>query len=168
MKKIAILLLAIVLFELNVQTKAENNRIDYSKQNTPPNGEMVNAQRKARERDFEQKLKLTEAQKIKTRELRREGFLKMKPVMDEMNAKKQEAFVIKKYNLSNEEKEQKLIIIDKEINELHKKIIEIRKQNMKDFESILSNEQRKILKNMKKEGRENFAKEHGNPHKIDR
>ena len=41
---------------------------------------------------------------------------------------------------------------------LEKQANQIRKQNMKDFESILTRDQKKILKQMKKEGRENFKR----------
>ena len=44
--------------------------------------------------------------------------------------------------------------------ELEKKAKEIRKKNMKEFESILTREQRKILKNMKKEGRKKYQQAH--------
>ena len=42
------------------------------------------------------------------------------------------------------------------IQELEKQANSIRKQNMKDFESILTRDQKKILKQMKKEGRQRF------------
>ena len=54
--------------------------------------------------------------------------------------------------------EEKLAVIDKELAKLEKQANQIRKQNMKDFESILTRDQKKILKQMKKEGRENFKR----------
>ena len=55
--------------------------------------------------------------------------------------------------------EEKLAAIDKELQALEKKANEIRRQNMKDFEAILTREQKKILKQMKKDGKKNFEHE---------
>ncbi len=115
--------------------------------------------RRAHEAAFEQKLGLTEVQKLKAREQRKAGFEKMKPVMEELKAKRQEAEAIRRSKLSVQAQEEKLTAIDKDIQELEKKVAEIRKQNMKDFESILTKSQRKTLKNMKKEGRAKFEHE---------
>ena len=87
----------------------------------------------------------------------------MKPVIDEIKAKKQEAKMIKLSRMAVQMQEEKLAEIDKELKVLEKKAHEIRKQNMKDFESILTREQRKILKQMKQEGRKKFESEH---HKV--
>ena len=84
----------------------------------------------------------------------------MKPVMDELRAKKQEAAKIRNSNLTVAEQEAQLTVIDKDIAALEKKAAEIRKQNMQDFESILTKDQRKTLKEMKKEGRDKFNKSH--------
>lgn len=115
--------------------------------------------RKAHEAAFEQKLGLTEEQKAKVREMRVQDAQKMKPVLEQIKAKKQEARAIKKSRMAVEMQEEKLAQIDKELAALEKKANAIKKQNMKDFESILTKDQKKILKNMKKEGRKNF--EHG-------
>ena len=119
--------------------------------------------RKAHEAAFEQKLGLTEAQKIKARELRIQGRQKMKPVLEEIKAKKQEARMVKMSRIAVQMQEEKLAQIDKELAVLEKKANEIRKQNMKDFEAILTKDQKKILKNMKKEGRKNFERGHHCP-----
>lgn len=117
----------------------------------PPTKEQILERRKAREAAFEQKLGLTEAQKIKAKELRIKGREKMKPVMEEIKLKKQEAEVVKLTRISVQMQEEKLAVIDKELKALEKKANEIRKQNMKDFESILTMKQKRILKQMKKE-----------------
>lgn len=116
--------------------------------------------RKAREAAFEQKLGLTEAQKIKAHELRKQGYEKMHPIMEQLKSKHQEARMVKMSRIAVQEQEARLAVIDKEIKELEKQASAIRKQNMKDFETILTAEQKKILKNMKKEGRQNFDKSH--------
>ena len=137
--------------ETNVQTTNEGIK-------NPPSKEEMIKLRKAREAAFEQKLGLTEAQKAKVKELRIEGRKKMKPVMEQIKLKRQEARVVKLSRISVEMQEEKLAVIDKELAKLEKQANQIRKQNMKDFESILTRDQKKILKQMKKEGRENFKR----------
>ena len=73
-------------------------------------------------------------------------------------AKKQEAKMVRLSKMTVQAQEEKLIEIDKELTVLEKKAQQIRKQNMKEFEAILTREQKQILKNMKKEGRRNFEK----------
>ena len=115
--------------------------------------------KKAREAAFEQKLGLTDEQKIKAKEIRLEGHKKMKPIVEQIFAKKQEAKMVKMSRMAVQMQEEKLAVIDKEIADLEKQANEIRKQNMKQFESILTRDQRKILKQMKKEGRERFEQQ---------
>ena len=125
----------------------------------PPSREEIIQKRKAREAAFEQKLGLTEAQKAQVKELRIQGHKKMKPVMEQIKLKRQEARVVKLSRISVEMQNEKLAVINKDLAKLEKQAKEIRKQNMKDFESILTKDQRKILKQMKKEGRKNFKRE---------
>ena len=125
-----------------------------------PNVEQMQKVRHAHEIAFEQKLGLTEVQKLKAKELRKAGHEKIKPVMEEIKAKKQEAEAIRNSKLTVQAQEEKLIVIDKELADLQKQAQQIRKQNMKDFESILTKDQKKILKKMKKDGRKDFAKRH--------
>ena len=124
-----------------------------------PNPEQMKQMRKAHEQAFEQKLGLTEVQKLKARELRKAGHEKMKPVMEQIRTKKQEAEMIRNSKLTVAEQEEKLTAIDNDLAELKKQSQTIRKQNMKDFEAILTKDQKKTLKNMKKEGRKKFDKQ---------
>ena len=121
-----------------------------------PDFEQMKRIKRAHEAAFDQKLGLTEVQKLKARELRKTGHAKIEPVMKDIRAKKQEAEMIRNSKLTVEAQEEKLKVIDKELSSLQKQAREIRKQNMKDFEAILTKDQRKTLKNMKKEGRKNF------------
>ena len=89
--------------------------------------------------------------------------IKNPPSKEEIKAKKQEARMVKMSRIAVQMQEEKLAQIDKELAVLEKKANEIRKQNMKDFEAILTKDQKKILKNMKKEGRKNFERGHHCP-----
>ena len=117
-------------------------------------------ERMQREAAFEKRLGLTDEQKVKARELRIKGHEKMKPIMDEIIAKKQEARMVKLSRISVQMQEEKLAKIDAELKVLEKRARTIRSQNMKEFEKILTGNQRKILKQMKKEGRQRYHTEH--------
>lgn len=158
MKKLAILASALCIFAtsgmaVNAAPVAPGNH-------QPPqmSREEMMKQRKAHEAAFEQKLGLTEAQKAKAKELRIEGHKKMRPVMEEIKSKKQEAEAIKRSRMAIRMQEEELVKIDADLKVLEKKAHKIRQQNMKDFESILTKNQKKILNQMKKEGRKNFEK----------
>ena len=56
--------------------------------------------------------------------------------------------------------EEKLAKIDSELKILEKKAHDIRQANMKAFESILTREQKRTLKQMKKEGRQRYHADH--------
>ena len=113
-----------------------------------------------RENRFEKRLGLSEEQKIKAREIRIKGHQKIRPVMDEIMVKKQEAMMVKMSRIAVVEQEKRLAIIDKELKVLEKKAHDIKRENFKDFESILTRKQKKILKEMKKEGRKNYQSTH--------
>ena len=165
MKKLALLTCVMAMFLVSSAFAAENSVASNDAQHKVPNIQEDRINRhKAREAAFEQKLGLTEAQKIKAKELRVQGREKMKPIVEQIKAKKQEAKMVKLSRISVEMQEEKLAQIDKELSVLEKKANEIRKQNMKAFESILTREQKKILRNMKKEGRKNYEKEHSGSH----
>lgn len=113
-----------------------------------------------REVVFEKKLELTEAQKLKAREIRKEGHAKLKPIIEEIRSKKQEAEMVKRSRMAVQMQEEKLAVIDAELKILEKKANDIRRSNMKEFESILTWQQKKILKDMKKEGRKRYHSSH--------
>jgi len=153
MKKLAIMLCAMCVLA-GATYATEEQKIPNKKM--PPNKEQMEKVRKVHEAAFEQKLGLTEVQKLKARELRKSGFEKIKPVVEQIKGKKQEAETIRRSKLTVEEQEKRLTVIDKELVELQKQASAIRKQNMKDFESILTKDQKKTLKKMKKDGRAKF------------
>ena len=113
-----------------------------------------------REKAFESRLKLTEEQKIKAKEIRISGHEKIKPVIEQIISKKQEAKMVKMSRIAVEVQEERLKVIDAELKVLEKKAHNIRKANMKEFESILTREQKKILKQMKNEGRKKYHSNH--------
>lgn len=128
---------------------------DYNK---PPKGPDF-AKRNA---EFEKRLKLTDEQKAKAEALRKKGFEEMKPIMDKMQQKREEIDSVVKSKLTEEAKREKMDQLHKEMGALKRGAHELRMQNMKEFESILTKKQLKELKKMKDEGRKKFEKEHKN------
>ena len=129
----------------------------------PPSVQDKAAIRAQREAAFEKRLGLTEEQKAQARELRKAGHEKLKPIMDEIRSKRQEAEMVKLSRIAVQAQEEKLMAIDEELKVLEKKAHEIRKANMKEFESILTKQQKKILKEMKQEGRKRYQQNHPVP-----
>lgn len=118
------------------------------------------AVKQQREMAFEKRLGLSDEQKIKAREIRERGHEKLRPVIEEIKSKKQEEKMIKMSRMAVQMQEEKLEVIDKELRLLEKRAHDIRKDNMKEFESILTRQQKKTLKDMKKEGRKRYHSEH--------
>lgn len=114
---------------------------------------------KKRQAEFEQRLKLTDKQKAKAKQLREEGFEKMKPVMAKIKEKRAEIETVKLSRIAVKAQEEKIEQLKKEIGALKQEMHRLRMENMKAFESILTKKQLKELKKMKEEGRKKFDKE---------
>lgn len=113
-----------------------------------------------RNAEFEKRLKLTDEQKAKAEAIRKKGFEQMQPLMAKLKEKKGEIEGIKRSKLLERDKQAQIEQLHKEIGALKRGIHELRMQNMKEFESILTSKQLKELKKMKDEGRKKFEKEH--------
>ena len=123
---------------------------------TKPNKQEMQKRRES----FEKRLNLTEEQ-VKLAKTQRENTReKMYPLMLQLKQKYSELSLLPKENLIEELKIEKEKNIKKDIKDLEKQIHELKVQNMRDFESILTAKQRKELIRMKQEGRKNFAKHH--------
>ena len=112
-----------------------------------------------RNAEFEKRLKLTDEQKAKAEAIRKKGFEQMQPLMTKLKEKKGEIEGIKKSKLLERDKQAQIEQLQKEIGALKRGMHELRMQNMKEFESILTSKQLKELKKMKEEGRKKFEQE---------
>ena len=110
-------------------------------------------QRKA---EFQKRLNLTDEQKAKAKEIRIQGHKDMKPIMDAIKAKHEELKMVKLSRMSTQMQEERIVEIKADLKELHKKAHEQKMKNMKAFEEILTKDQQKELKQMKKEGKKKF------------
>ena len=158
MKKLLVLLTLICFSGIAVNAHPEGN---FPGRNMPP--KMNESERAQKESAFEKRLGLTEEQKQKAKELRTQGFENIKPVIEKLKSRELEAEMVKKSKLAPRAQEEKLRSIYKDMTTLKKEAHDIRVKNMKDFENILTTEQKKTLKEMKQEGRKEFKKKHSAP-----
>ncbi len=159
MKKILILTMAMYLSTFAVNAGEGLNQKDFP----PPSHRMTEAERVKRETAFEQRLGLTDEQKQQAKELRIQGHEKIKPVIDLLKAREQEAQTVKNSKLTPLAQEEKLNNLYSDIKTLRKEAHDIRVKNMKEFEEILTSEQKKTLKEMKQEGKREYKKARFNP-----
>ena len=111
-----------------------------------------------RKQEFEKRLKLTDEQKIKAKEIQEKSREEMKPIMKQIRLKREEIRKIE--NSFNTDADKKALIepLRNDVRELNKKAHQMRVQNMKEFEGILTQKQLKELEKMKQEGRKKFEK----------
>lgn len=98
------------------------------------------------ESTFEQQLGLSKKQKNKAHKIQIKEQRKIKPIMKKIKAKKQEAEMVKMSKIIGRDQEARLAAIDKQIEDLEQQISDIKAQNKKKFESLLTRKQKKILK----------------------
>jgi len=112
-------------------------------------------------KEFEQRLNLTEKQKEKAKTIHQKGREQMKPVMMQIELKRQEIDTVKLSRISEKMQMEKITQLNAEIKELEKQAREIRKKNSEEFEKILNKKQKAELEKMKAEGRSKYEKFHG-------
>jgi len=142
--------------------------INYSSADVPPakhNDNSVSVMYKAPSKEqmrkqFEQRLKLTDKQKEKARIIHQQGRKEMKPVMMQIEIKRQETDNIRLGKLSEKEQNERIDKLNGEISALERRARDIRKKNTQEFESILTKTQKAELEKMKAEGRAKFEKNH--------
>ena len=115
--------------------------------------------------NFDDRLNLTQEQRQKAHELRMQGHEKIKPVFEKIKVKKEEIKKIKMSNMSEAKKEKKIEPLKNDLRKLKAEVRKIHEENMKQFEAILTPEQKAEFEKIKQEGREKFKKHHpGHPH----
>lgn len=117
------------------------------------------AEMEKKKAEFEKRLKLTDEQKQKIENNRHQGHEQVKPIMEQQRLKMQEIKKIYKDNtLTQEQKEQKAATLKEEINKLKEQANAYREQNIKDFESILTEKQKKEFAKIKQEQKKDMEK----------
>jgi len=139
----------------DVTTTKQVTRVPLEKMHKPPMA--------PKKINFEKRLNLTDEQKAQAKEIHKKGFEEIKPIMDKVHLKREEIEAVKRSNLAPEAQAEKIVQLRKELRDLQRQTRGIQMKNMKEFEAILTDKQKKELKKIKEEGRKNFAKNHKNP-----
>lgn len=113
----------------------------------------------AKKAEFEKRLNLTDEQKKKIEANRKADQEKIKPVMKKLKENRDEIRELKHNNtLSDSEKTKKLNTLLKENKALKEKADKYRQENMKNFEAILTDEQKVEFAKIKQEQKAEFEK----------
>ena len=102
---------------------------------------------------IDERLNLTEAQKKQAHELRMKGHEKIKPVFAKIQDTKQKIVKVNSSDLKQEDKDVLLNTLNEELKTYLAEAKQIRMENAKEFESILTDEQKTEFEKIKKEGR---------------
>ena len=113
---------------------------------------------KERRKEFEKRLKITKKQKQIIEANRAAEKQEMEPIKKEISAKIYKIKQIKDSNISEEQKNKQIEEVKKEIAPLKQQANDIRRKNMQEFESILTDKQKTILEEIKKERKARFYK----------
>ena len=100
---------------------------------------------------MEEYLNLTEQQKAQVKANRIKSRKAMKPIMNSINDKREAILDVMDSDLPKAQQEAKIKTLKSDIKALRQQADKIREQNMKDFESILTKEQKTKLEQFKKE-----------------
>ena len=112
------------------------------------------AEMEAKRIEFEKRLKLTDKQKQQIELQKQQDREKIKPIIEQIHLKKQEFNKIKNdSNLSQENKDKKLKEVRDDLRNLKIQTDTLRKENMQNFENILTEKQKKEFSKIKEEQR---------------
>lgn len=117
------------------------------------------AEMDAKKAEIDKRLNLSEKQKKQIEENRIKDIEKVKPIFDEMKAKKHEMRMLNfDTTLNAEQKEAKKSEIQAQISDLKAKADVYRQENMKNFESILTSKQKKEFSKIREEQKQEMEK----------
>lgn len=106
--------------------------------------------------NLDEKLKLTDAQKAKAKELRMKGREEMEPIMNAIHTKFEQKQLIKRStDITTEAKLEQIEKLNNQINALQKQARDLRIKNEKEFEAILTPQQKKELDKIKADAKKN-------------
>jgi len=165
MIKKALITASVLVFATTVMSFAADTTTVPTKQSKPAiecKKPPKNPEFEKRQAEFEKRIKLTDKQKAQAEQIRQKGHEQMKPIMEKIKEKHQEIDAVKHSKTVAQDQQAKIDDLHKQIRALERAAHELRMQNMKEFESILTKKQLKELKKMKDEGRKKFEKEHKN------
>lgn len=115
--------------------------------------------------NLDERLKLTEEQKTKAHEIRMKGREQMKPIFDQIKVKKEEIKkVAENPKIDQEQKDTTINALEVDILKLKQQARKLRMENTKEFEAILTADQKAEFEKIKQEGRKmHQLKKHNGP-----
>lgn len=117
------------------------------------------AEMEAKKAEFEKRLKLTDEQKKQIELNKQKDRETIKPILDELHAKMAEKHKIKQNKeLKVGEAEKMMADVDKQIKDLRMQADNLRKENMKNFENLLTDKQKKEFTKIKEEQKKEMEK----------
>ena len=159
MKTVSLLFIAILL-TYSAPTAIANTTNNVQTPAMHQTSTMLRPSKEEMKKRFEQRLNLTEKQKEKAKIIHQQGRQQMKPIMMQIEVKRQEIETVKLSKISDKMQQEKIDQLNIEIKALEKQADEIRKKNTQEFESILNKKQKAELEQMKAEGRARFERNH--------
>ena len=109
--------------------------------------------------NMDERLNLTDEQKAKAKELRMQSREQMEPIMNAIRTKQEQKALIKRStDIKTEAKLEQIEKLNNQINELHKQARDLRLKNQRDFEALLTAQQKKELDKIKSEAKTNMQK----------
>lgn len=107
--------------------------------------------------NFDERLKLTDEQKKQAKEIRMKGHEKIKPVMEQIKTKHEEIKKVANSDISKAKKEKQIKALKQDIQKLKQQARTIRNENTKEFEAILTDEQKAEFTKIKEEAKAKYA-----------
>jgi len=126
-----------------------------------PTPEQMKAMMEKRVEEFNKALGLSDEQVAKAKQIRVLGHEKMKPLMAKKKAKIDEIrSVMSDDNMTVKAQDKKIETLRGELKLIDQDIRQLRRDNEKEFQAILTDEQKAKYAQIKEEGREHFRKHH--------
>jgi len=160
MKKICTMLACLIGLTMGANVAMAENMPPDEPQGPPPMGKY--GKKPPRHVDLDKKLNLTEEQKAKMDKNRQASREKLKPIMQKMRENRSKMEELRDSNLSEAQKREKFEVLRKERHELRKQANVIREADMKYFESLLTDAQKKKFEKIKQERKKQMDKNRKN------
>lgn len=126
-----------------------------------PTPEQMKAMMEKRIEEFNKALGLSDEQVVKAKEIRANGHNKMKPLMEKKKAKINEIrSVMADDNMTVKAQDKKIELLRNELKLINQDIRQVRRDNEKEFTSILNEEQKAKYAQIKEEGKKHFRQHH--------
>lgn len=151
MKKISTMLVCLIAFAIGSNVALAENTTFNGPQGTPYMSRY--SKNPPRHLELDKKLNLTKDQKTKMEKNRQESREKLKPIMQKMGENRSKMQELKSSNLYDGQMKGKFEDLRNERYELRKQANVIREADMRHFESLLTNAQKKRFETIKYERR---------------